>query len=191
MNNENVSPWAWAMRGGLVLGVMNILNFLCSSSDIKILSSCSFLISVLVIVTAYFMAKRYRDMECGGEISYGGSVKFVFLLFMFSSLIESLGVLVDLLYVNTNYLEKMFNELMVVYEEMGIYSSESMDQMEVMLEGILRPSSFAIVTLFSRMISGLFWALILSIVLKRRKEVESGAVEIEVEEDNDETKKED
>ena len=98
------------MTNGLIMGVLFFVNFLLSGSRILPLVFLSYLMIALIIVLMHRMAKRYRDVDCGGTIKYWKVFNYVVLTFLFAAIISSVFKIVYLQYINTEYLPALFEE---------------------------------------------------------------------------------
>ena len=63
------------------------------------------------------MAKRYRDVDCGGTIKYWKVFNYVVLTFLFAAIISSVFKIIYLQYINTEYLPALFEESMRQMEQ--------------------------------------------------------------------------
>lgn len=158
-----------AMKSGLILGVLFSLNFLLSLSNNTFLNILTYLIMAAAIVAIYRMTIQFRDKELGGYITYGRSFLFILLSFFYGALISSLVKFLYFQFINPEYLENLFNETMLLMENLGLADQEEI--YEENLNTLLRPASFAIQYIWINMLGGVVVGLIMSAFTKKEKSI--------------------
>lgn len=157
-----------AMLKGLIIGAMVSLKFILGVFGSTALSVIGFLISILVIVALYMFAKKYRDEEYEGFMTYGEGFSYIFRTYFYGSIISSLVVLIYTAFINPEYLSGMTNEVFKIYDAMNFPVDEDMINM---VETIYKPAPFALLNIFSSAIVGAFWGLILAAFIKKEKSI--------------------
>lgn len=156
------------MLNGLIVGMLLSLKFIFSAQKSDILGTLALLISALIILVLYNMAIRFRDMHFGGIIKYSQAYNFIFQVYLFGSIISSFVVLIYTSFIDTNYLAYMQDILLKMYDS---YKFPIDDKTFKFLETIYKPAPFSLLNVFSSMIVGIFWGLILAIFVKKEKTI--------------------
>jgi hypothetical protein len=157
-----------AMQKGLIIGAMVSLKFILGIFGSTALSAIGFLISILVIVVLYLFAKKYRDEENEGFITYGQGFSFIFRTYLYGGIIGSLVIFIYAGLIEPEYLSGMTNEVLKMYDAMNFPVDEDMISM---VETIYKPAPFAFLNIFSSAIVGAFWGLILAAFIKKEKSI--------------------
>ena len=157
-----------AMLKGLIIGAMVSLKFILGVFGSTALSVIGFLISILVIVALYMFAKKYRDEENEGFMTYGEGFSCIFRTYFYGGIIGSLVILLYTAFINPEYLSGMTNEVLKMYDAMNFPVDEDMISM---VETIYKPAPFALLNIFSSAIVGAFWGLILAAFVKKEKSI--------------------
>lgn len=156
-----------AMQNGLIAGALISVSFLLSASKIAVLSSLTILISIAIVVFLFWAAKRFRDAENEGFLSFGQAFSYVFRVYIYGALIGSLVMLVYAT-INDKFLGLMLNDTLMLYDKMNIPIDENVYDV---LEMLLKPAPYALVNLLGKSIVGLFWGLVLAAFLKKEKSI--------------------
>jgi hypothetical protein len=157
-----------AMQNGLILGVIFSINFLLSTSKITTLILLTYIIAIVIVATIYNFTIRYRDNESDGAISYGKAFKYIIYLFFYAALISTVVKYVYFRFINTGYLETMFQETMKMMEMLKFpMNSAEIDQTEKMFN----PLSFSLLYIWSDIIMGAVVALIMAAFVKKEKDI--------------------
>ncbi len=152
------------MRSGLVLGVLFSLNFIISTFNNPILGLLSYLITALIVYLTYQYTVGFRDKENGGVITFGQGFLFVFLLFMFASIISAGVKYIFLQFINPDYLQNLLGLTMQTME--SIMDSVP-DDMYDALESFLTPINFVMASSWMNFLMSLVVGVIIGLVVKR------------------------
>ncbi len=152
------------MRNGLVLGVLFSLNFIISTFNNPVLGLFSYLIVGLIVYLTYQYTARFRDRENGGLITFGQGFFFVFLLFMFASIISAGFKYVFLQFISPNYLKELLG---VTMQTMETVMETVPDDMYDSLESFLTPINFVMATSWANIFISLIVGVIIGLVVKR------------------------
>ena len=162
MNKAN--PYPYAMRGGLIIGILYAMSFLFAASGISVLSALTYLISVIAIVLAYRFTRAYREKDCNGIISFGQVFWFILLLFFFAGVVSAVVKLFYLRFINPDFLETTFNQAMTVLEQMKVeIHEESID----LLHQLMQPTEYVMQSLMGDVLTGCFWGLVFAPFIRR------------------------
>lgn len=157
-----------AMQNGLILGVIFSINFLLSTSKITTLILLTYIIAIVIVATIYKFTIRFRDDESNGVITYGKAFKYIIYLFFYAALISTVVKYVYFRFINTAYLETMFQETMKMMEMLKVpMSNAEIDQTEKMFN----PLSFSLLYIWSDIIMGALVGLIMAAFVKKEKDI--------------------
>lgn len=157
-----------AMVKGLIIGAMVSLKFILGIFGTTALSTLGFLISILIVVALYVFAKKYRDEENEGFMTYGEGFSYIFRTYFYGGIIGSLVILLYTGLIDPEYLSGMINDVLKMYDAMNFPVD---DNMISMVETIYKPAPFALMNVFSSAIVGAFWGLILAAFVKKEKSI--------------------
>lgn len=157
-----------AMQSGLILGLIFSCNFLLSVSNINALMALTYVVAAFIVYYIYKVSIKFRDTECAGAISYGKSFLFIILLFFYAALISTVIKYVYLRYINTTYLETIFQESMKLIQSMKLpMKAADLEQ----TENMFKPLNFSLLYIWSNVILGTFVALIMAAFIKKDKNI--------------------
>lgn len=163
------------MTNGLIMGVLFFVNFLLSGSRILPLVFLSYLMMALIIVLMHRMAKRYRDVDCGGTIKYWKVFNYVVLTFLFAAIISSVFKIVYLQYINTEYLPALFEESIRQMEQNhSLFEKFNLPLDEDYISAVektMRPVTYSLQTIWVNVFLGVILGLILGGMLKKEKSI--------------------
>ena len=157
-----------AIKSGLVLGALFTLRFVLSIVGSGwTVGLPRFAVMVIIIVAIWKLLERFRDNENEGFISYGKSLGFTMLSFLYASI---LSAVVRIIYYisNPDVLGDAVNETLLALDQMGMPITEGTERM---LEVMLSPAFLTFLTLLGNMIGGLIIGSIISAIVKKEKGV--------------------
>jgi hypothetical protein len=157
-----------AMKSGLILGVLFTLDFILTVIGGTVSGLLGWVVLVATIVVIWKLSCQYRDNECEGIISYGKSLGYILLSVFYASLISAFVSLIYFQLINPDYLLETFSEVMKKLEEMKISVT---DEIEIFVQGLLKPVSMAFISIFSNMFFYLIVGLIMSAFVKKEKSI--------------------
>jgi len=158
-----------AKFNGLIVGVLLSLKFILSAQKSNLFAFLALFISILIIVALYRMAIRFRDLEGGGTIKYKQALLYIFLIYVFGSIISSFVVLLYTSFIDKSYLGLQFNVLMKIYDSWKItFDDKSFKALEYLYTV---PAPYALLNVFAGIIGGGFWGLILAGFVKKEKNI--------------------
>lgn len=163
---QNISKSA--MHGGLVLGVLFSLNFLLSITKIASLVLLTYIIAIFIVIVMYKMSVRFREKDCEGSISYSRALIYVQLTFFYAALISTIVKFTYFQFINTTYLETMFQDTMKAMEIMKF----PMDDASIsQVQSMLKPATFSIIYIITNLIMGTIVGLIMAAFVKKEKNI--------------------
>jgi len=154
--------------GLLYLGGLISLKFLLSAPKIGFLSAISFFISILILFLLYKFAVQNREQNHGGIISFGKAFSFMFKIYFFGSIISAVIMLIYSGFINKDYFASMMNDVLKMYENMGI---ELDDKTYGVIEVLYKPVPMFFMNILSGAITAAFWAVIFSGFVKKEKSI--------------------
>ena len=82
-----------AMRYGTVMGIFWTLKFVLFPLGMQspLLLMAFFLLTLIVPVAGFFLARQYRDRECGGVINFSRAFLFTSFMYMFAALFVTIA----------------------------------------------------------------------------------------------------
>ena len=163
MTEKKSSMVKSAMNGGIVTGGILIFSSIFSYYfTLGTLFQILFFIIILAICI-YRIAKKYRDKELEGIISYEKSIGFGLLISLFASIIIAFIVYVELNFAYPAAIDNLLNTMRLQYEKMGIAKSQ-IDTTMQMAAKIMSPLFIAFMVIlfftFLGFISSLFTSMI-------------------------------
>jgi len=157
-----------AMFYGAIIGVILVFfTFIVYLAKISTNQFVGIVQWVIMIVALYFSAKKHRDENLNGYISYGKALGFSTLTIFFASLI--IGFFTYLLY---TYIDpSLIDKIMEVSEENMIAQGMSDEQIDMALEMTKKftsPLFLTFSTIFGITFMGFIFSLIISIFIKKK-----------------------
>ena len=149
------------------VGLLLSVKFILLAQKYDFLASVAFFVSILIIFVLYRMSVHFRDNECGGTIKFGQAFGYIFLVYLFGSIVSSVVIFIYTSFINTHYLNSTLDVLMKLYDS---YKFSVDNNTYSVLQTIYKPGPFAVVNVFFSAFLGAFWGLILGVLVKRDKD---------------------
>ena len=168
------SPVNHAMLYGLELGIFFGLNFIveAKAQDNGWMSVLSWLLTIYIIYGVFRSAFNYRVTECDGEITFGQSFRYIMYLFFFASIVAAAVRVIYLKWFDTEFLDRMITQTRQVLQQLRITAADRAMAEENLL-AILKPVRFSLYYIVYDMLMGVFAALILSPLVKKKLPIEN------------------
>ena len=168
------SPANHAMVYGLEMGIFFGLNFILTAKaqDSAWMSVLSWLLTIYIIYGVFRSAFNYRMTECDGEITFGQSFKYIMYLFFFASIVAALVRIVYLKWFDPDFLGRMLTQSRQLLQQLRMSASDRA-MAEESLMALLRPVRFSLYYIVYDVLMGVFAALILSPLVKKKIEIEN------------------
>jgi len=158
MNDKKSSLLKSAMNGGVITGIILIFSFMFMLL-FKFGNSIQFFFIIAVLgFCNYSIAKKYRDRELDGTISYEKSLGFGFLVSLFASIIVAFIVYAELSFMKPALMDQLFEVIKIQYEKMG-YSKQQIDSVLQILNPLTISFMMILFFTFLGFISSLFSAM--------------------------------
>ncbi len=157
-----------SMINGLIMGAIFTVNFFITVPKNSLLAFISIVLSCIIVVLMYRMAIRFRDNECGGNITYGKSLLYTILTFFFGALIVAIVKFFYVQFINKELLDYLLQVQLKLFESWNVTIDE---EMYTQLEKMNTPIGFVVQTIWSNLIYGTIIGLILSFFVKKAKSI--------------------
>ncbi len=158
-----------AMTYGLFLGLTFSVNFLLSVANSLWCGLLTYFVMAAIVYLTYRFACHYRDTEQGGVVSYGRSLWYIVVLYIFAAIISSVVKYVYLQFINPGYLDDVLNNAMLVLEQIQLPLQE--DAMYDQLEHVLTPINFIMQYIWINTLLGLLVGLVMAAFVKKDKDI--------------------
>lgn len=103
-----------AMRYGTAMGIFWTLKFILFPMGMKtpLLLMLFFLLTLAVPVVGYQFARKFRDRECGGVISYSRAFLFTAFMYMFAALFATIIHYVYFRYIDNGMIVNTYYDML-------------------------------------------------------------------------------
>ena len=114
MTDKKTSLQEGAMRYGTAMGIFWTIKFILFPMGMKmpLLLMLFFLLTLAVPVLGYQFARKYRDRECGGEISYSRAFLFTAFMYMFAALFATIIHYVYFRYIDNGLIVNTYHDML-------------------------------------------------------------------------------
>ena len=150
------------------VGLLLSVKFILSAQKYSILASFALFISISLVFILYRMSIHLRDNEYNGTIKYGQAFSYIFLVYLFGSIVSSIVIVIYTSFIDTHYLATNLDILLKLYDS---YNFPVDDKTAAVLQAIYKPVPFSLINIISSMIGGTFWGLILAAFVKKEKSI--------------------
>lgn len=157
-----------AMVNGLIVGLLLSLKFLLSAQKLSFYGFLGLVVSISVVFVLYKMAIDFRDKELDGIITYKHAFRHIFQIYFYGCIISSMVILLYTKYISPDYLDNYLGIILKFYHNVNFPMDEKSTKV---LETFFTPAPFAITNIFSGVIGGAFWGLILAAFVKKDKSI--------------------
>lgn len=156
-----------AMTCGLILGLVFSVNFLLSLSKSLWLGLLTYFVMATIIYQTYRFVCHYRDTEQSGVISYGRSLWYIVVLYIFAAIISSAVKYVYFQFINPDYLNEVLNMTMATMEQLQLSLPE--DDAYDYLENMLTPINFTLQYIWVNAFLGFLVGVVMAAFVKKDK----------------------
>ncbi len=158
-----------AMTYGLFLGLVFSVNFLLSLSKSLWLGMLTYFVMAAIVYLTYRFTCHYRDTEQDGAISYGRSLWYIVVLYIFAAIISSVVKYVYFQFINPDYLDEVLNNTMAVMEQLQWPLQE--DIMYDQMKSMLTPINFTLQYIWINMMLGFLVGVVMAAFVKKDKNI--------------------
>lgn len=104
----------YAMKYGTVMGIFWTLKFALFPMGMEspLLLMMFFLLTLIVPVVGYFLAKQYRDRDCGGVLTFSKAFLFLIFMYMFAALFATIAHYIYFRYMDHGYIVNSYQEML-------------------------------------------------------------------------------
>lgn len=114
MTEKRPSLQEGAMRYGTAMGIFWTIKFILFPMGMKmpLLLMLFFFLTLAVPVLGYQFARKYRDRECGGIISYSRAFLFTAFMYMFATLFATIIHYVYFRYIDNGLIVNTYHDML-------------------------------------------------------------------------------
>ncbi len=160
------------MYYGLVLGVLFVIHFMLSISDIWVISILQFFMKLIIPVAAVYFAIDCRKRVNDNMFTYSQAFRYFLQLFMAASLICSAYIFVYVKWINVDFLLELKEKTIDAMEQLsGILGSLNIPEAEweESLNMAYTTNTFVSSNFLSNIIVGIIVAIIGSFIVRNDK----------------------
>lgn len=160
MQQEKNRLTSYAMQAGLTLGIFWVFKYLfvIGAAEYPSLEFVNSFLSFFTPLLLLFYLVRYKHVLGTSKLKYWTGVKVGIMLFFFASIIESVIIIIHVMWIDTSYISFINEQTM----ELG----QSLDFNESMMDELKSQSSYSPVIYVGRqLLSNVFIGFILSLML--------------------------
>lgn len=153
-----------ALRNFHFIGLLLSARFILSTQRYEILAIIAIFISAMVIFMLYRTGLHFRETECEGFISYWKAFRYIFLIYLFASVVMLIVTVIYTSLIDTQFLSYQLDTMLKMYESIN-YSID--DNTQKAMQIIYTPIPFAMLNIFASAFGGAFWAFILAFFVRK------------------------
>jgi hypothetical protein len=158
-----------AVKSGLILGALFSLRFLLHGFGTNWITGISRWVLVAFIVVAIWkLLEQFRDNENEGFISYGKSLGFTMLSFLYASIISAVVKIVYFVFISKEFLEILSDAMFQTLEQGGAQVTTEIEQAVAF---IFSPVFWSFLVILGNMFLGLIVGLIISAIVQKEKSI--------------------
>ena len=103
-----------AMRYGTVMGIFWTLKFVLFPLGMQspLLLMAFFLLTLIVPIAGFFLARQYRDRECGGVINFSRAFLFTSFMYMFAALFVTIAHYIYFRYMDNGLIVNTYQDML-------------------------------------------------------------------------------
>lgn len=103
-----------AMRYGTIMGIFWTLKFILFPMGMTspMLLMAFFLLTLIVPVVGFFMARQYRDRECGGVLTFSKAFLFTAFMYLFATLFVTVAHYIYFRYMDNGLIVSTYQDLL-------------------------------------------------------------------------------
>ena len=151
-----------------IIGLFLSVKFILTTLKYEVSQLFAIFISVYIIFFLYRMAINFRDTEFKGRMNYGQAFKYIFLIYLFGSVISSIVMLIYTSFIDKHFLDLLLDSTLKMYEQFKF----PLDNKTISLyEHTYKPIQYSLLNIFLSSIVGTFWSLILAGFVKKEKSI--------------------
>ena len=165
------------MRYGTIMGIFWTLKFILFPLGMQrpLLLMAFFLLTLIVPVVGFFLARQYRDRECEGILSFSRAFWFTSFMYMFAALFVTIAHYIYFRYMDNGYIVSCYQDMLTQVTTTATGElKESMDQFQQALDIIstLSPLEISIQLITQNIFYCTLIALPTALLVKREKKQE-------------------
>ena len=165
------------MRYGTIMGIFWTLKFILFPLGMQrpLLLMAFFLLTLIVPVVGFFLARQYRDRECEGILSISRAFLFTSFMYKFAALFVTIAHYIYFRYMDNGYIVSCYQDMLTQVTTTATGElKESMDQFQQALDIIstLSPLEISIQLITQNIFYCTLIALPTALLVKREKKQE-------------------
>ena len=167
---QKPKPFPFALQYGLFLGIGLIaIDYIYYALGVGFQDKIRYISFVVLLVGVIYTARFYRDKYTGGYISYGSAFLVIFLLGLFTYLLQTLNSFVMMKFLTPEILTDMIMqaEQKIIETQPNITDAE-LDQAMRMTEKMMGPGWIAVWGFLGSAFSSVIIALVAAIFVKKK-----------------------
>jgi len=154
-----------ALRNFHFIGLLLSAKFILSTQRYEILAMIAVFISVMVIFMLYRTGLHFRETECEGFISYWKAFRYIFLIYLFASVVMLIVMVIYTNLIDTQFLSYQLDSMLKMYESINYpIDNNTLKAWQI----IYTPVPFAMLNIFVSAFVGAFWAFILAFFVRKK-----------------------
>ena len=126
-----------AMRYGTVMGIFWTLKFVLFPLGMQspLLLMAFFLLTLIVPVAGFFLARQYRDRECGGVLTFSRAFLFTSFMYLFAALFVTIAHYIYFRYMDNGLIISTYQDMLNQMNGMATAEMKaSLDQFQQALD---------------------------------------------------------
>ena len=168
--SETVKKWGliYGLLGVIYLYITAMLGIQGDSSNIMA-GILSFLITLGIAFTIYFLATKEYRTDNSGIMTFGKAYSICLLVGIIGGLIRSVGFYIYMKLIDPNYVRVIIEAQMEAQEKMGA-TAPSPDDMPAFMKFFQTAEFFALSTLFAAIIGAVIIGLVVSAINQKKED---------------------
>ena len=174
--NKTISLQEYAMRYGTFLGLYWIFKFIFLPLGVAN-AACQFLFLLLTMfgpVLGFIYTRRFRNVYCGGYISFFQAFRFTFFMYLFATILVAAAHYIYFRFIDNGYLLNTYIQLLEqlkpqLQAEAGIQADKFIEAFNLIAS--LSPLQLTFQLITQNLFYGVLFALPTALLLMRRRRV--------------------
>ena len=168
-NQKSTALFQPALQAGIIMGfVLVIFSILTYVLGIMAESYLQWIMYILVIAGIFIFARKYRDENMGGYITYGRTLGFSVVMMIFASLISAIYT-----YIFYKWIDPSQIDVLIQMSEEKLYERGGLDDQQIEMalkysKRFLSPAFLALGVMLNTIFMGFLFSLITSIFIRRK-----------------------
>lgn len=173
MTNPKITLQECAMRYGTAMGLFWTFKFMLFPLGLRMpLLQLVFLVLTLgVPVLGYLLAKRFRERDCAGSLSFGRAFLFTTYMYLFASILVAVTHYIYFRYLDQGFIFATYRDMIEQFR--GLAQAETLTSLDQLSQAIdtlagLTPIQLTLQLISQNVFYGVFLALPTALLVMRR-----------------------